>query len=468
MNFSLIVAPSSVILVVIFSLGCGNVGQVSTSDTPQSDPNIEEKPYEEYEPHDTQIQNIKTIPIGNTATLTITEPSVEPYVDNIYTQRFEQFGFDTFENEKLHTLRTKYKLDEVIQSGATEFERQILLMEWVFHQIKLYGAPEPEYPKEVPTGALFILERLANGDRANCSQAVQILVSAAASLGWICRHVALKRPSVFSLGYYTKATAQHSVTELWSNQYGKWIMLDPMQDVYVTNLKGMPLNAYEIRQDFFATNGANLIIYEHRKKYLNDQLPRIQKALEVGAAAIAALVPPDKYREFQDTLDFPEDLKDPNKKYYKKDGYPAEEFANNCYLPNTNFMNELPQYGWSIITRCTQNICSASDDTTEWLSGASSLIIPTEDPAKDPYFAMQQVQVTAEIQDAATITLSFKTFTPNLKTYQIRIDGGEWFEYNKESYLWQLDSVETYLEVRSINKFGIAGAISKFEIATKE
>ncbi|MBN1959659.1 MAG: hypothetical protein JW841_01825, partial [Deltaproteobacteria bacterium] len=384
--------------------------------------------------------------------LTISEPSAEPYADNLYTQRFLKFDFDPYENPNLQTLRTKYKLDEVIKSGATEFEKQLLLMNWVFAIVDAhFGTPTGD-----AMGALAILERFFDPQdnfEGHCVQAMQILVSAAASLGWICRGTALQRPSVFSLGYYSNATP-HSSTEIWSNQYGKWVMLDPMQNTYITNKEGIPLSAYEIRQEYYYNNdGENLIVYMmHQGVFPNDQQPRIQKARTAAAAAIEARLDLKVYRANGGIV---------------KDGYPAEVFASICYIPNTNFMDADPQYPWSIITRCGTQICSDSEDNTiNWLAGAGSVFLIPENPAKDPYFALQQVQVTAQVQDAATITLSFKTFTPNFKYFEIRTDGGAWSE-NGNTYLWQLDLGEKSLEVRSLNKFGIAGAISKAELSAR-
>src|SRR5262245_24605637 len=51
-----------------------------------------------------------------------------PYVDSEYTRAFQ---FDSVDNPKLKELREKYKLDEVVAPGKDEFERQVILMDWV-------------------------------------------------------------------------------------------------------------------------------------------------------------------------------------------------------------------------------------------------------------------------------------------------------------------------------------------------
>src|SRR6185436_19740996 len=102
-----------------------------------------------------------------------------------------------------------------------------------------------------------------------CAQYAEVLVSAAASLGWIDRPLALRRHQDFA-----PAATEHSVTEIWSNQHRKWVMLDPTSNMYLEK-DGVPLNAYEIRQEWFYRGGAGLVfvIGKEHKKYKKSDLP---------------------------------------------------------------------------------------------------------------------------------------------------------------------------------------------------
>src|SRR5437870_3726246 len=51
-----------------------------------------------------------------------------PIVDNEFSKRFH---WDSFDNPKLKELREKYHLDEVVAAGKNEFEKQLLLLDWV-------------------------------------------------------------------------------------------------------------------------------------------------------------------------------------------------------------------------------------------------------------------------------------------------------------------------------------------------
>src|SRR5690349_20976990 len=108
-----------------------------------------------------------------------------PFVENDYTKRFK---FDAFGNPKLKELRERYKLDEVVARGGTEFEKQVLLMEWVHRQFKKFGRPST-----ASKGALDILEGIEKGHTFFCAHYAHVMVSSAASLGWVDRELALRR-----------------------------------------------------------------------------------------------------------------------------------------------------------------------------------------------------------------------------------------------------------------------------------
>ena len=186
-----------------------------------------------------------------------------PLVENEYSKRFK---FDSHANLKLAMLCERYQLDAVVKPGRDEFERQILLMDWAHHQFKKFGHPSAD-----SNGALQILQAIGDGHTFFCKQYAEVLISAAASLGWVDRPLALRRhQGVAKIG----GSTEHSVTEIWSNQFRKWIMLDPTSNLYLEK-NGVPLNAYEIRQEWFYHDGRNLtfVIGKERKKYQKSDLP---------------------------------------------------------------------------------------------------------------------------------------------------------------------------------------------------
>src|SRR5688572_23623099 len=123
---------------------------------------------------------------------TVTKIDALPYVESEYTKRFR---FESMDNPKLAELRKKYQLDEVVAAGKDEFEKQILLLDWVNHSFKKFGRPSTE-----ARGAIKILEAVDEGHTFFCAHYTDVFVSAAASMGWVDRAMALRRPDNIGSG----------------------------------------------------------------------------------------------------------------------------------------------------------------------------------------------------------------------------------------------------------------------------
>src|SRR2546423_1200340 len=95
-----------------------------------------------------QLAQGATVRVGDLV-CTLTKVDALPYVDSDYSRRFK---FDAADNPKLIELRERYHLAEVVAPGKDEFDRQVLLLDWVNHHFKKFGRPTSE-----AKGALDIL-----------------------------------------------------------------------------------------------------------------------------------------------------------------------------------------------------------------------------------------------------------------------------------------------------------------------
>jgi len=66
-------------------------------------------------------------------------------------------------------------------------------------------------------------------------------------------------------------------------------------------------------------------------------------------------------------------------------------------------------------------------------------------------------------QTPGVLELVFDTHTPNLKTYQVRLDGGQWTDCG-EGFQWRLHGGRNVLEARTVNAFGVPGIVSRVEV----
>jgi hypothetical protein len=342
-------------------------------------------------------------------TATIKKLDTLPYVESEFTRRFR---FDSFANPKLKELRERYRLEAVVAPGKDEFDRQVLLLDWAHHQFKKFGRPSTE-----TRGALEILSAIDAGQTFFCTHYAQVFVSAAASLGWVDRALALRRHQDKPGG----GSSEHSTTEIWSNQHRKWVMMDPTANMHLEK-DGTPLNAYEIRQEWFYREGKDLVfvVGKERKQYRKADLP-----IFLG-----------RFAGFGD-LTVPADELD-------KYGFTA-------YIPNTGLMDAGLDYRNMFIVK--DKLCEG----TRW----HTRTVPAN-PAVDAYFPINQAAVSL-VPEPDQLRVTLRTMTPNFKAFQARVDGSPWTPAEK-SFPWKIHAGVNRLEARTLNQFGIEGPISTVEV----
>jgi multiple sugar transport system permease protein len=86
------------------------------------------------------------------------------------------------------------------------------------------------------------------------------------------------------------------------------------------------------------------------------------------------------------------------------------------------------------------------------------------DREADFWPTLNQVHFEAVPQiNSELVFITMSTFTPSFKTYQVKVDDGEWqdsdFRFN-----WNLHSGKNHLQMRAVSKFGVAGHPSDIEI----
>jgi len=342
--------------------------------------------------------------------ITVTKIDALPFVQSDYTKRFK---FDSATNPKLKELREKYRLDEVIAPGKDEFEKQVLLNDWVHRRFKKFGQPSTK-----ARGALEVLDGINGGQTFFCAQYAETLVSCAASLGWVDRMLALRRhQGVNARG----GSTEHSTTEIWSDQFAKWIMLDPTSNMYL-EADGKPLNAWEIRQEWFYRGGTNLVfvIGKEHTRYHKSDLPIFL----------------ERFKDFGDLTVEPDEL---------------DKYGFIAYIPNTNLMDAGNDYGAMFIVK------DALCDGTKW-----HIRDLPKNPAVDPYFPVNQASVDLK-QDGNKLRADLKTFTPNFAHFEFQRDNGPWKQC-ADSIEWTPHAGRNELRVRAVNAFGVAGPVSVVQV----
>jgi hypothetical protein len=136
----------------------------------------------------------------------------------------------------LEQLASREHLRDVVAGAPRQLDQIQRLRDWVNAQWP-DGNPSP-YP---PWNALTVLDWIRAGKTGGfCGQYAQVFLQSLAALGFTARYVEIgSRDNPYA----------HYVTEVWSNEFDKWVVMDPDFNGYFER-DGVPLSALEIHDAF--------------------------------------------------------------------------------------------------------------------------------------------------------------------------------------------------------------------------
>jgi hypothetical protein len=247
--------------------------------------------------------------------------------------------------------------------------------------------------------ALKILERAQKGERFFCSEYATTYIQALSAFGMTARYVGLFKG--------------HIVVEVWSNEFDKWVVMDPYFNLHYERL-GIPLNALQLRY-----------------AWINDDW----KDIEVVKGS------------FQEPLD---DIIDNHK-------FKLIDYYENFYVRMRNdwFSNIYPR--WYPKSNAIMNGLEWSDRNTK-----NDIRIARETNCKeDLYWPLNHVYAKLMDYNVLGNIIIFKysldTLTPNFDKFLIRLDRKEEIDTAQPDFEWKLHKGLNTLEIASLNKFGIKG-----------
>ena len=307
-----------------------------------------------------------------------------PLVSSTFSQRMI---WQKYDDPRLHALREDLRLDEAIRPGKDEFDRQLLLLTYV-NGLWQYGDPRPHAEEFSPARILALQKQ---EQRFYCEHYSCMMCGASASLGWVFRLL---------------THGEHTWGEMWSNQYGKWVYMDPTSGRYYTDLKGNPLSEAEARDDFYKNGGKN---FQFRSAY--------SRKVSGGG---------ERFDQRKSVVG---------------------------YHPNTNLLDE--RFDYKKMFMIKDQFSKKSK-----IRGQGEAV---QDSLRDPYFPINQAVLSLQ-QAPAGLAVTVRTLPPNFKTFRARVDGGKWHSV-EANFAWDLHGGENLLEVKSVNRFEVDGPVSRVEVA---
>ena len=154
------------------------------------------------------------------------------------------FKYEPYNEPRLKQLRAQYHLDDVVRGANTEFEMITRLALWAAKQWKYGDWHLDEYYPE--WNALEILKKDAKGKTIGgfCEQFDLVFLQACESFGLPGRGISISHGSL-----PLPKVGGHEPTEIWSNQFKKWVYVDGTSAWYaVDTATGVPLSLWEVRR----------------------------------------------------------------------------------------------------------------------------------------------------------------------------------------------------------------------------
>ncbi|NIA21862.1 MAG: hypothetical protein GWP05_07855 [Anaerolineaceae bacterium] len=335
------------------------------------------------------------------------------------------FEYEKFDVAGLKSLRKKYKLDRVVAGAADELEAIRRLRDWVSRQWD-WAPPGQPYPT---WDAHDILGRKDG-----------MCVQFAIALTQCCLAVGLQ--ARFTFGWFLNATVGgktaggHEVAEVWSNEFGKWVFMDPtstQNQCYVDRKTGLPLSMLEMHDE-------TMRLYAGRRPVSLD-------GIQVRA-----------------------EKKSPRLKVWKKlSAKPSPARATVPlmwglvhWMPRNNFYarrRPVPiaqgRIGWSWPGYWLW--WDALTPRQPWFGNYTCR-------RSDIEWTINQVRFAAEYgSKPGLVNLRLATVTPDFETFLVSIDGGPWTE-SDDRMQWQLGPDSNRIEMRVRTRAGVLGNTSWLEL----
>ena len=366
-----------------------------------------------------------------------------------------EFKYENLSHPELQKFRKKFKLDKIVEGAKSEFEIMMRLLHWSYripvkvnpyswngNDIAVYKKPEKGKQNPKPDRVKadlwdWILQEAEDknmpqlqwnytGRRrdAMCNYSNLSLQAALMSMGYQARYININ----------SEGTSGHEVTEVWSNEFNKWIYMDATRDYYYFDpVTGLPLNLLEI----------------HNK--LAEKLPRVeiwQRPFAMGPEA-------DFVRQIIIGM-----REGPNPISVEKGGYKIMKWMSYFRIPLRNdfYSNPYPipiaqgytMWGWDGYL----NHYDAKFPKRPEFQRQSNRFV-------DFYEPLNQTQVFLEETDQpGVLKVEVRTHTPGFKNLLVKTNDGKWMERNSLSWKWGLRAGMNKIETRVITAEGIKGPVS--------
>ena len=342
------------------------------------------------------------------------------------------FTYQDMTHLKVRKLYDRAGIEEMIQSSNTELELIQHISDWANKQ---WGHMQPL--PYASWDALEILDKVETGDAFWCTYKAALFVQACNAAGLTAR----------ILGINPKHKAAHTVTDVYSNEYRKWILVDPWTNCYFER-DGVPLSALEYHDSAENPQGIYLVFgkngrgteYWDFKTGKNTTIPHAGKRIPIGDDDSNGLI--NMYYDVRVVLRNDHTVHPQPKENVYVDGFmvPYNARGGEWWGPQLHWVDEttMPQ-----ITACN----TGEIDDFLW-------------PLNEVKVDLRKISPTGAPVELEAV---FSTLTPCFSHYYLEIDGVV-IPVDGSVYVWKLKTGANSLKAVSVNAAGRSGFPSDFVI----
>jgi len=363
------------------------------------------------------------------------------------------FQYERPDHPKIAAFRKAINLDAVVAGGKTDFDKLVLLMDWVASckndRTVNKNITDGYYAWDIDR-VTDVTEPSASADKpgkatihGHCMSYAEVLSIAATALGYKSRHMAV-------VGF---KEASHEVVEAWTPSLKKWVYYDPsLSNYYMDKETKQPMNIIEqhniVARTFVpADKDMNWFIGQS-----NPDTRALVKKIG-GKTPIDARLGAWKYGE-----PMPANYDWGWSHGYLADGFvqmtPRTDFHTNPSANPKKFQNYPGYAGYPFWV----------DDKTPPRKGVNNWYTRM----RDFYWTLDQASLvlTAGAQGGKTLTVELGNSMPFFKKYQVKTNGQPAGDV-KNPFTWELRAGENCLEVAPVDEFGLVGAASSVTVISE-
>jgi len=323
--------------------------------------------------------------------------------------------------DELIELRT-YILQSTDFSGLTDFELFLEVMKWVNTCWVHDGINDAG-----DASSLEILKRAYDGESFRCVEYAKVTKDILLAMGYIARSLTVLSENADYAGF----GQAHSVTEVWSNRFKKWIFLDPQINVYATK-NNIPLSYYEI----FAAFEDVSFCFLSKEPLINEYRDFIGQYLGyVGTSSVLNGIKIDIFLQLK------------GKRQLMT--FQAMQFSNALFTENVEDIYFNPN-NTAVLFEYTESV-----DPTKIIKENNLKTIEEMKDNFDLFYVKPK------------FVLRFISNTPNLSHYELVINENEPIDITNGTYEWSIKNDINIIRVCSVNKQGIKGSLTEIKITYK-